>query len=110
MTDDPSPDRHKKDTGSPLGPVTIAPVAAANQLPAPRDAHVKMRARSLWVRYGEKIGIKDVTIDINANEVLALIGPSGCGKSTFLRSLNRMNDTVPGIKVEGQVELDGDHI
>jgi len=85
-------------------------VAAATHLPAPRDLQVKMRARGLWVRYGEKVGIQDVTIDVHANEVLALIGPSGCGKSTFLRSLNRMNDTVPGIKVEGQVELDGDHI
>jgi len=108
--DDASPDRHKKDTGSSSGLATIATVAAANQLPAQHNAHVKMRARSLWVRYGEKVGIKDVTIDINANEVLALIGPSGCGKSTFLRSLNRMNDTVPGIRVEGQVELDGDQI
>jgi phosphate transport system ATP-binding protein len=108
--DDTSPDRHIKDTGSSPGAARIAPVAAASHLPAPRDLQVKMRARGLWVRYGEKVGIKDVTIDVHANEVLALIGPSGCGKSTFLRSLNRMNDTVPGIQVEGQVELDGDQI
>ncbi len=113
MTDDNGPtshDRHIKATGSSPGSPTLAPVAAATNLPAARELKVKMRARGLWVRYGEKVGIKDVTIDIHANEVLALIGPSGCGKSTFLRSLNRMNDTVPGIRVEGQVELDGDQI
>src|SRR6202041_3129555 len=74
------------------------------------DAKLKMRARGLTVRYGEKTAIKDVTIDVHANEALALIGPSGCGKSTFLRSLNRMNDTVPGVSVSGHVELDGEAI
>ncbi|HXN31770.1 MAG TPA: phosphate ABC transporter ATP-binding protein PstB [Polyangiaceae bacterium] len=113
MTDDKdlaSHERHIKGTGSSPGDARIVPVVAATNLPAARDLPVKMRARGLWVRYGEKVGIKDVTIDVHANEVLALIGPSGCGKSTFLRSLNRMNDTVPGIRVEGQVELDGDQI
>jgi phosphate transport system ATP-binding protein len=69
-----------------------------------------MRAHGLAVRYGEKVAIKDVSIDVHDKEVLALIGPSGCGKSTFLRSLNRMNDTVPGVSVDGQVELDGEPI
>jgi phosphate transport system ATP-binding protein len=69
-----------------------------------------MRASGLTVRYGEKTAIKDVNIDVPAGGVLALIGPSGCGKSTFLRSLNRMNDTVPGVSVEGHVELDGEAI
>jgi phosphate transport system ATP-binding protein len=69
-----------------------------------------MTARDLTVRYGEKVAIKDVSIEVHGNEVLALIGPSGCGKSTFLRSLNRMNDTVPGVSVGGQVELDGEPI
>jgi phosphate transport system ATP-binding protein len=69
-----------------------------------------MRAADLTVRYGEKVAIKDVSIEVHGNEVLALIGPSGCGKSTFLRSLNRMNDTVPGVSVTGQVELDGEPI
>ncbi len=74
------------------------------------DANLKMRARDLTVRYGEKVAIKGVTIDVASRQVLALIGPSGCGKSTFLRSLNRMNDTVPGVSVDGQVELDGEAI
>jgi phosphate transport system ATP-binding protein len=69
-----------------------------------------MRASDLTVRYGEKVAIKEVSIDVHGNQVLALIGPSGCGKSTFLRSLNRMNDTVPGVSVNGQVSLDGEPI
>jgi phosphate transport system ATP-binding protein len=70
----------------------------------------KMRANGLTVRYGEKTGVSDVTIDVLEKQVLALIGPSGCGKSTFLRALNRMNDTVPNVSVEGHVELDGEAI
>jgi phosphate transport system ATP-binding protein len=70
----------------------------------------KMRAADLTISYGEKRAIFDVSIDVHANEVLALIGPSGCGKSTFLRTLNRMNDTVEGVRVEGRVELDGESI
>jgi phosphate transport system ATP-binding protein len=69
-----------------------------------------MRANGLTVRYGEKTAIKDVSIDVPAGGVLALIGPSGCGKSTFLRSLNRMNDTIPDVSVDGHVELDGEPI
>jgi len=69
-----------------------------------------MRTRGLTVRYGDKTAIKDVTIDVHDKVVLALIGPSGCGKSTFLRSLNRMNDMVPGISVDGHVELDGEAV
>jgi phosphate transport system ATP-binding protein len=70
----------------------------------------KMRAHGLTVSYGDKIGVKDVTIDVYERQVLALIGPSGCGKSTFLRALNRMNDTVPNVSVAGHVELDGEPI
>ncbi len=69
-----------------------------------------MRATGLTVRYGEKEAVKDVTIDVHENEVLALIGPSGCGKSTFLRTLNRMNDTIDGVAVTGGVTLDGQDI
>jgi phosphate transport system ATP-binding protein len=110
MTDVTQPrDRHKKDTkGSPRG--TRIPGVAAIASLSMADEQVKMRAQGLTVRYGDKVAIKDVTIDVHANQVLALIGPSGCGKSTFLRSLNRMNDTVPGVSVDGQVELDGERI
>jgi phosphate transport system ATP-binding protein len=70
----------------------------------------KMRAKGLSVRYGDKKAIEDVSIEVQANEILALIGPSGCGKSTFLRSLNRMNDTIEGVTVTGSVELDSEPI
>jgi phosphate transport system ATP-binding protein len=105
-----SRDRHIKDTGPSLGDARITTVSAAANLSPVQDVQIKMRAQGLSVRYGDKVGIKDVTIDVHGNEILALIGPSGCGKSTFLRSLNRMNDTVPGIAIEGDVELDGEHI
>ena len=66
--------------------------------------------RDVDVFYGDKHAIKKVGIDIAKNQVLAMIGPSGCGKSTFLRCLNRMNDTIPGARVEGQILLDGKDI
>jgi phosphate transport system ATP-binding protein len=69
-----------------------------------------MRATDLSVHYGAKAAVKTVSLEVRANEVLALIGPSGCGKSTFLRALNRMNDTIPEARVTGQVELDGEPI
>jgi phosphate transport system ATP-binding protein len=59
------------------------------------------------VYYGEKHAIKNVSIDIAREQVLAMIGPSGCGKSTFLRCLNRMNDTIVGARVTGSIMLDG---
>ncbi|MFO7275600.1 MAG: phosphate ABC transporter ATP-binding protein PstB [Pseudomonadota bacterium] len=63
--------------------------------------------RHVNVYYGEKHAIRDVSIDIARQEVLAMIGPSGCGKSTFLRCLNRMNDTIPSARVTGSILLDG---
>src|SRR5690348_4167633 len=62
------------------------------------------------VFYGEKHALKHVSIDVGRGQVLAMIGPSGCGKSTFLRCLNRMNDTIPGARVEGAIMLDGQDI
>jgi phosphate transport system ATP-binding protein len=66
--------------------------------------------RDVDVFYGDKHAIKRVNIDIGRKQVLAMIGPSGCGKSTFLRCLNRMNDTIVGARVEGQIRLDGQDI
>ena len=66
----------------------------------------RMICREVNVYYGDKHAIKNVTIDVGRNEVLAMIGPSGCGKSTFLRCLNRMNDTVAGCRVTGEILLD----
>lgn len=59
----------------------------------------------LW--YGENHALKNVNMEIKRNAITAFIGPSGCGKSTFLKTLNRMNDLVPGVRIEGQVLLDG---
>ena len=70
----------------------------------------KMTARGINVFYGDKQAINDVSIDITQEDVTAFIGPSGCGKSTFLRTLNRMNDTIANARVEGKIELDGEDI
>jgi phosphate transport system ATP-binding protein len=69
-----------------------------------------MSARGVNVHYGDKRAVKDVSLDIGRNQVLAMIGPSGCGKSTFLRCLNRMNDTIPNARVSGSITLDGREI
>ncbi|MGC4001067.1 MAG: phosphate ABC transporter ATP-binding protein PstB [Anaeromyxobacter sp.] len=66
-----------------------------------------METRSLFIRYGQKAAVKDVSIRLPERQVTALIGPSGCGKSTFLRSLNRMNELIPGASFEGTILLDG---
>ena len=71
---------------------------------------VKISARNVNVFYGAKQAIDTVSIDIATEHVTAFIGPSGCGKSTFLRTLNRMNDTIPGCRVEGDILLDGEDI
>ena len=68
---------------------------------------IKITTKNVNVFYGDKQAINDVSIDIATEHVTAFIGPSGCGKSTFLRTLNRMNDTIPGCSVQGNIELDG---
>jgi phosphate transport system ATP-binding protein len=70
----------------------------------------RMRCKKINVFYGEKQAIKDVSLDIGRNEVVAMIGPSGCGKSTFLRCLNRMNDTIDSCRVSGEILMDGEDI
>ena len=70
----------------------------------------KMACREVNVYYGQKHAIKNVSLDIGANEVIAFIGPSGCGKSTFIRCLNRMNDTITAARVTGLIKLDDDDI
>jgi phosphate transport system ATP-binding protein len=67
----------------------------------------KITTRDLTLHYGTKMALNSVTMEIPVKEVTALIGPSGCGKSTFLRTLNRMNDLIPNVKVSGEVLIDG---
>ncbi len=66
----------------------------------------RVRCNDINVYYGEKHAVMGVNLDIGRNEVIAMIGPSGCGKSTFLRCLNRMNDTIVGCRVTGQIFMD----
>jgi len=75
-----------------------------------RLAAPRITCREVSVHYGQKKALQNINIDIGRNEVLAFIGPSGCGKSTFLRCLNRMNDTIPGCRVKGQILLDQEDI
>jgi phosphate transport system ATP-binding protein len=79
------------------------------QTPAP-ERPTKIEARDLNFYYGPKRALEDINIRIQTNLVTAFIGPSGCGKSTFLRTLNRMNDIIPGTRVEGSVKIDGNDI
>lgn len=67
----------------------------------------KIKVNNLNFFYDKKIALKDISLDMYSNQVTAFIGPSGCGKSTFLRTLNRMNDLIDNIKVDGEVIIDG---
>jgi len=77
--------------------------------PSPPDAEaaVKIDVERLNFYYGQKRALEDISVKLRAHLVSAFIGPSGCGKSTFLRTLNRMNDIIPGTRVEGKVLIDG---
>ena len=74
------------------------------------DKKVKINTKDVHVYYGDNEAIKGIDLDIYQNEVIAFIGASGCGKSTFLRTLNRMNDTIDGCRVTGEVKMDGKDI
>ena len=70
----------------------------------------KMSVRDLELHYGDFQALKGISLPVKERQITALIGPSGCGKSTFLRCLNRMNDTIAGVRISGQVLLDGEDI
>ena len=74
------------------------------------EKKTKIKVRDLHLYYGENHALKGVNMDIKENSVTAFIGPSGCGKSTFLKTLNRMNDLVDHVRIEGNVYLDGEDI
>ena len=77
---------------------------------APADGAPRISASGVNVFYGEKQALFDIDLEVPDRAVTALIGPSGCGKSTFLRCINRMNDTIPGARVEGRILLDGEDV
>ena len=71
---------------------------------------IKIEVNKLSLYYGEKLALNEISMQIPRNKVTALIGPSGCGKSTFLRSINRMNDLIPGVKITGEMLVEGVNI
>jgi phosphate transport system ATP-binding protein len=93
-------------------PVEVSPVEIAQErrAPAPAQREVVFEIRDLEVNYGPTTAISGVNLEIYKNYITAMIGPSGCGKSTFIRCLNRMNDLIPGAKIDGQVLYEGQDI
>ena len=77
---------------------------------APSPTHLALRADHLKVYYGPTLAVRDVNLEVPTNEIVAFIGPSGCGKSTVLRCFNRMNDLIPGCRVEGRITFHGQDI
>jgi phosphate transport system ATP-binding protein len=96
---------------APVGPVrSLAEVAARGERAVPPERPAKIQAKALNFYYGDTQALREISIAIQPNLVTAFIGPSGCGKSTFLRTLNRMNDIIPGTRAEGEVLIDGSNI
>ena len=98
----------------------IPPEPAAGRAPqpvelpdVPRPAQPKdvvFDCNAVSVHYGPSLAIREVTVDLHKQEITAFIGPSGCGKSTLIRCLNRLNDLVEGVRIEGDVLFEGDSI
>jgi phosphate transport system ATP-binding protein len=88
----------------------LTPTAPDQTLGEIHSVDPAITSRTVSVYYGQKRALYDISLDIGRNEVIALIGPSGCGKSTYLRCLNRMNDTIEGCRVTGQIHLDDQDI
>jgi phosphate transport system ATP-binding protein len=108
-------DRLAPDQAAPSGVVAGAPLVAPVQTTSAEAQwgiapEVVFDARQLDVFYGRKQALAGVNLGIRRGEITALIGPSGCGKTTFLRSLNRMNDTVPGFRIDGEILYHGHDI
>ncbi len=104
------PQQISDDAATTTAPRPASPTAAPG---AGADAPVgptKIAVRDVSVFYGDKQALFEVSLDIPDKAVTAFIGPSGCGKSTFLRCINRMNDTIPGARVAGEVRIDGEDV
>src|SRR6185436_14997267 len=88
--------------------MTAVATIPAKPTPASKVGSIEARDFSFW--YGKKQALKKITMAVPPRSVTALIGPSGCGKSTFLRSINRLNDLIPGVRNEGDLCLDGNSV
>lgn len=95
-----------------MGKITVRPVMERQIEPSEmmQVLPVKIRVLNLHLYYGSFHALKGITLDIYANRITAVIGPSGCGKTSFLRCLNRMTDLIDGVRVEGEILLDGVNI
>ena len=91
-------------------PRSLGEIASRREPPQPQAGACKIEAQGLDFYYGQKRALQEISLKIRPNVVTAFIGPSGCGKSTFLRTLNRMNDIIPGARVEGRVLIDEENI
>ncbi|MDP2727616.1 MAG: phosphate ABC transporter ATP-binding protein PstB [Dehalococcoidia bacterium] len=91
-----------------LGKIALDQKQDSNQTPKAPEKGIKVEHLNAW--YGSLLAIRDICLDIDANQVTAIIGPSGCGKSTFIRCLNRMHEVIPGARAAGRVILDGTDI
>jgi len=99
----------KQETASPAAS-DAAHETIRQPLYIPGQVQTEVTARDVSVHYGDKQALYDVSIDLPSKAVSAFIGPSGCGKSTFLRCINRMNDTIEGCRVAGEIVIDGNDI
>jgi phosphate transport system ATP-binding protein len=100
-------------TPAPAPEVVVAPPipqVSSHTEPASRDAEVTVEATDFSFWYGPNQALKHICMKVPSRKVTALIGPSGCGKSTFLRSINRMNDLIPGTRHDGDIQLDGESV
>ena len=97
-------------TAARTAPPSLANIATRREPPAPSPGPCKIEADHMDFFYGDKRALQEITLQIRPNVVTAFIGPSGCGKSTFLRTLNRMNDIIPGTRVEGKILIDNHNI
>ncbi len=96
--------------GTPIDSPAIRPESQPSAPATSDPADAKLSIRNLSVYYGTFRAVRDISFDVAANEVTAIIGPSGCGKSTLLRSINRMTDLVTSARATGEVDLDGSNV
>ncbi len=88
----------------------LTEIKSTEAKPKSKEAQSKIVSKNLSFYYSDSIALKNISMDIPANRVTALIGPSGCGKSTFLRTINRMNELIDGVRIEGEIIIDGHNI